>query len=238
MRKILSLVFITITYLTMASERADHSAWDELLSKHVSNQGKVNYKGFNSEGKKLYSYLIELKNHAPAEDWTKAEQMAYYINLYNAYTIKFILTKYPVSTPKDVRFSGKDMWNTKLVKTGTHIYTLNYIENSILRPMKDARIHFAINCAAVSCPKLLNKAFTSENLEANLTLLTRTFINHTTYNDISAKKVKLSQIFEWYAQDFKTAKTSLIDFLNTYSDIKINTDAKIEYIPYNWTLNE
>ncbi len=238
MKKLLLVILMLGSLSVYSSTKADHSIWNELLMKNVSSSGKVNYKSFKVDLNKLADYLIELKKHAPAGDWSKSEKMAYYINLYNAYTIQLVLAKYPVKSVKDVRFSGKDIWQVKLVKSGDKIYSLSYVENGILRKMGDPRIHFAINCASYSCPKLLNKAFTASNLEANLKKLTVAYINDQKHNIIAPKKVKLSQIFEWYATDFTSSKSTLIDYLNKYSTIPINTNAKIEYIPYNWSLNE
>ncbi len=236
----LLLLFFSITILghTLPSPRADHSVWNDLLMMNVNGYGKVDYKSIRKEQGKLSKYLIELKNHAPAEDWSKEETMAYYINLYNAYTVKFILTKYPVVSVKDVRFSGKDLWAIKLVKVGNNVFNLNHIENSILRKMKDPRIHFAINSGANSCPRLMAGAFTEKNLEASLERLTSKFINDVYFNEISPKKVKISKLFELHYQDFITNKQTLIDYINKYSKTKINANAKLAFKPYNWRLNE
>ena len=237
MKKVTGIFFLLITTISLASTKADHTLWDELLKDHVNENGAVNYKTFKPQQNKLSDYLIELKNNAPAVDWTDKERMAYYINLYNAYTIKFILTKYPVNSAKEARYSGKDIWHLKLVKSGKEIYTLTHLETAILKQIRDPRFYFAINCAAVSCPKLMNSAFTAQNLEESLNRLTKAFINDKNHNIISAKKVKLSKVFEWHYNDFITSKISLIDFINTYSTIKINNDAKVEYLDYNTNLN-
>lgn len=112
------------------------------------------------------------------------------MNAYNAYTLKFVLSKYPLKSVKDASFSGKDIWNVALVKLGDKSYTLSQVENDILRKMGDPRIHFGINCASYSCPILSNKAFTAENTDALLTKLTKNYINDVKHNIISAKKFK------------------------------------------------
>ena len=162
----------------------------------------------------------------------------YYINAYNAYTIKFVLTKYPVASVKDISFSGKDIWSTKLVKLGANVYTLGKVENDILRKMGYPRIHFAINCASYSCPKILNHAYTADNVNSQMEKLTKAYINDPKHNIITEKKIKISQLFEWYASDFVTAEHTLIQYLNKYSTIQIAADAKVEYLPYNWSLND
>ena len=227
-----------VSGFSIASEQPDHSIWDRFLGEFVSSSGTVNYKGMKIKMDTLDSYLLELKNHGPSSDWTKNEKMAYYINAYNAYTVKFVLTKMPVESVKDISFSGKDIWNFKYVVLGATTYTLSQVENDILRKMDDARIHFAINCASYSCPKLLNKAYMPDKLNAQLTAATKGYINDPKHNIISEKKVQLSEIFSWYAEDFTTETSTLIDFLNQYSTVTISPTAKIEYLPYNWALND
>jgi hypothetical protein len=238
MKQILGLLFTLMSLHVLASQRPDDSIWDRLLKDNVTNDGRVDYKGFKKKTDTLDAYLYELINYAPKSDWSSSEKKAYYINAYNAYTVKLVLAKYPLTSVKDAKFSGKDIWSVRLVKLGEKTYTLGQIENDILRKMNDARIHFAINCASISCPRLYNRAFTNKNLEGLLNKLTRAYINDTRHNIIREKKVQLSQIFDWYAIDFVTEKQSLIDYLNQFSELKINQDAKIEYLPYNWNLNE
>lgn len=233
-----SLLIILSVVLAAASEKADHSGFDALLKLHVSSNGDVDYKGFKKDITKFDDYLVELKDHAPMGDWSSNEKKAFYINAYNAYTIKFILTKYPVASPKDVSFSGKDIWHFRMVQIGPQKYDLTQIEDNILRKMGDPRIHFAINCGAKSCPKLLNEAYFPETVSAQLTKVTKAFVTNTAHNQLAAKKVKISKIFEWYAEDFKKDGETLIKFLNKYSNVTISDDAKVEYNEYNWSLNE
>ena len=113
-------------------------------------------------------------------------------------------------------------------------FSNNNIEHDIIRPrFNDPRIHFAVNCAAKSCPPLLNNAYTGQNVNSELDKVTRAFVNSSS-NQITSSSIKLSKIFEWYGEDFG----NLIDFLNQYSSKTINSDAKIGYLDYNWSLNE
>lgn len=235
-RLILTLAFFLTFSVSFASEKPDYSKWNKLLQKHVSASGKVSYKGFMDDIKEFDDFLVELREKAPQGDWTKTEKKAFYINAYNAYTIKFIITKYPVKSPKDAKFSGKDLWNFKMVLIGPQRYTLDWIENGILRKMDDPRIHFAINCGAKSCPKLLNEAYMPDKLNAQLTKVTKSFVQNSNHNTLKPKKVVISQIFEWYAEDFK--KDGLINFLNKYGNVTIEADAKVSYGEYDWALNE
>lgn len=236
MKTLFSFAILMVATLTYASPRADHSIWDNLMQQYVSKSGKVDYKNLKINKNSVSDYLTELKEHTPGTDWSKNEKKAYFINMYNAYTVQFIITKYPVSSPKDITYSGKDIWNLKLVKMGEKTMTLNTVED-ILRGYGDPRIHFAINCGAASCPKLLNRAFKAETINKDLDQLTKSFINDPANNIIKEKKVQISKIFEWYAVDFKTKDTGIIDFINKYSTVIVSPKAKIEYLPYNWKLN-
>jgi uncharacterized protein DUF547 len=210
-----------------------HEAFDQLLKKYVSAKGAVNYSGFKSEESKLDTYLKSLEENPPTNDWSKNKKMAYWINLYNAATIKLILKNHPVSSI--TKLHGGKPWDVSWVKSGNKTYSLNNIENDILRPIyKDARIHFAVNCAAKSCPPLLNSAWTESNLSQNLEQQTRNFINNAKQNKITANSVEISKIFEWYAVDFG----NIVDFLNKYANLKINSGAKVTYKEYNWDLNK
>ena len=132
----------------------------------------------------------------------------------------------------------KNLGINVLWKFGDKWLNLNDIEHQILRKMDEPRIHFAIVCASVSCPKLQNEAFTNDNLEEQLTNATKEFLTDNSKNRLSDNSIKLSKIFKWFGKDFKTKNSSLIDFLNQYSDITISSNAKKSYLDYNWDLNE
>jgi hypothetical protein len=225
-----------LAYPTTISETAqsiDHSKWNALLQKNVSKNGNVDYKGFQKDSKQLQSYLTLLASNVPTKSWSKNAVLAYWINTYNAFTVKLILDNYPVKSIKDI----KDPWGQKFFTLGNKKYSLEEVEHEILRKMNEPRIHFAINCASFSCPNLLNEAYTEANLEKQLSTVAKSFINDKTKNTITANKAEISKIFDWFSGDFKK-KGTVIDFLNQYSSIKINSKAKVSYKEYNWTLNE
>ncbi|WP_323787010.1 DUF547 domain-containing protein [Psychroserpens sp.] len=216
------------------TEVFNHEAWNNLLQKHVSEQGNVNYNGFKSDKTEFYSYLNSLSETPPEDSWSKDETLAYWMNVYNAFTIKLILDNYPIQSIKDI----DGPWNHRFIKIGAKWYTLNDVEHRIIRKMDEPRIHFALVCAAVSCPRLYNKAFTSKNLDSDLVLLTKGFLGDSSKNELSESSIKLSKIFKWYGGDFKSNESSLIDFLNQYSDVTISEKAKKSYKDYNWNLND
>ncbi len=237
-RVILIFAFGLIANMTFASEQPDYTIWDRFLKDYVSSSGKVKYKSIKPRIDSLDAFLKELIDHPPASDWSKKAKKAYYINAYNAYCMKFVLTKYPVSSVNDISFSGKEIWDFRMAKLGTKNYSLRQIENDILRKMGDSRIHFAINCASYSCPKLMNSAYTEANVSSKMTKMAKAFINDPTKNQISEKKIKISKIFKWYRDDFVKDDRTLIQYLNKYSKVTISPNAKVEYLEYNWALNE
>ncbi len=168
----------------------------------------------------------------PNDTWTKDDKLAYWINAYNALTIDIILRNPSVKSIKDI----DNPWDQKLWKLGDNWYDLNEIEHKILRKMNEPRIHFAIVCASISCPKLQNSAFIGSKLDMQLTAATKEFLNDPSKNKLSINKLELSRIFKWFSQDFKQGQ-SLIDFLNKYSDIGISQKASISYKDYDWNLN-
>ena len=230
-RFVLLLFFIFISF-TSNAQKIDHSLWTSFLQKYVTTNGNVNYKAIKTNEAKLNTYLNQFVKIAPQESWSKNETLAYWINAYNAFTIKLIIDNYPIKSIKDI----KNPWDKKFIPINGKMVSLNYIEHDMLRKMNEPRIHFAINCASVSCPKLLNKAYLPETLDSQLDVATKTFINSEN-NSIKQDKLALSKIFKWFAEDFKK-KGSLIDFLNNYSKTKINSNPKIVYFVYNWDLNE
>ncbi|MDN3724830.1 DUF547 domain-containing protein [Aequorivita sp. SDUM287046] len=212
----------------------DHSQWDGLLKKYVKDEGNVNYKGFKKDEAKLDAYLKMLSEKNPSNDWSVQELLAYYINLYNAATVKLIVENYPLKSIKDI----DGAWTKGRVAVGDKMLSLGGIENGILRKMNEPRIHFAINCASISCPKLLDEAYTAAKINEQLDHVTKEFIN-SDKNDISSNNPKVSSIFDWYAKDYKiNGKQDVIGFINNYSKVKINPNATLSYKNYDWNLND
>lgn len=213
--------------------KPNHLNFNALLQKHVNNAGNVNYAAFKQDEAKLDAYLAELQKSTPQKEWSRAESLAYWINAYNAGTIKLILKNWPVKSIMDLH-SGKP-WDVKWIKLGSSTYSLNQIEHDIIRPRyKDARIHFAVNCAAASCPPLPNKAFTGSNLNSLLTSRTRAFVRNSAYNTISDTEVKVSKIFDWYGDDFGDLRA----YLNKYTATAIPAAQEIGFREYDWSLNK
>lgn len=226
------------------SKPVNHAIFDSLLRKYVNDAGYVDYKGFIKDSVQFNSYLdLLFRNHPNEKNWSKEQRLAYWINAYNAYTIKLICNYYPVKSIKDIK-SGipfvSDTWTIKFIKIEGQTYNLNDIEHGIIRPkFNDPRIHFAVNCASKGCPPLLNQAFIAEKLNAQLDSQAKAFINDGNRNKIkSASKADLSKIFTWFAGDFKKTDKSVVAFINRYANTKLSEKAELNYQDYDWNLNE
>ena len=219
----------------------DNSLYSELLKKYVSN-GKVDYAGFKTEEAKLDRYLKILEKTEP-EKLSRNEQFAFYTNTYNAWTIKLILSGYPgVTSIKDLGTLLKSPWKKKIVRIDGGVISLDHVEHEILRPLyKDPRVHFAINCAAKSCPPLRPEPFNGNILNQQLDDSTRSFINDPKSFRLEDNKLYVSRIFKWFAEDFNE---DIIGFFLKYTTgnlkkkLEANTDRiKVKYLPYDWSLN-
>lgn len=220
----------------------DHSAYDRLLKKHVNRQGLVNYQGFKADEKEFNQYLSLLSKNPPAGSWSKNEQMAYWINAYNAYTIRLILNHYPVQSIKDIGSKIKipfvtTPWASKFFTIGREKMSLDNIEHGTLRKKyDDPRIHFALVCASISCPRLRNEAFTADKLGSQLDDQGRDFLNDPTKNKPGAGQ--LSKYFDWYKGDWTSNGQSVASWVNKFSATRLANPDKVTYLEYNWRLNE
>ncbi len=216
-----------------------HSAWDSLLQEHVTPEGWVDYEGFIRDSVRLNEYLNLLGNHHPNERyWSREERLAYWINAYNAFTVKLIVDHYPVAGIKEIK-NGipfvNTVWDIKFIDIEGRTYDLNNIEHGILRPKFDEpRIHFAVNCASVSCPKLANRAYTADRIDEQLDRAVREFLADELRNIVKPDSLKLSKIFSWYNGDFPNPTQ---DYVDRFTPVAVRSDAKIEYLEYDWGLN-
>ena len=219
---------------TKSVVEVDHSNWDALLKKYVDEEGFVDYTNFQQDKNQLDNYLRMLSELEPTEKWSVQELLAYYINLYNAATVQLILDNYPIESIKDINGA----FTKAFITIGNRKLSLGGIENGVLRKMNEPRIHFAINCASYSCPKLLNEAFMVNKIDAQLKKVTQEFINGDK-NQISETNPKFSKIFDWYGSDFKlVGEKDIITYINQYSETKINPETQYSFLEYDWSLNE
>lgn len=241
MKKTLFLICFVSLGSFVNCQNIDHQLWTDFLKKYVTQSGIVNYKLMIEDSSTLNQYLKQLESNSPKKTWSKNETMAYWINAYNAYTVKLILKHYPVKSIKEI--GGKipfvnSTWDIKFITIGNETLDLNNIEHTKLRKAYgDPRIHMALVCASKSCPKLLNQAFQPETLDIQLDQAAQFFINDPSRNNITPKDPEVSMIFKWYVMDFKKSGGA-ISFINKYANQKIPEKQKLRHIHYDWSLNE
>lgn len=227
---------------TSTATPISHKIWDELLKKHVTTTGFVNYAGMKHDQADLKKYLTLLENNAPNDTWSKNEQLAYWINAYNAFTVQLILN-HAAKNLKSIKDIGSVIsipfinspWDIKFITIGGKKLDLNAIEHGIIRKkFNEPRIHFALVCAAKSCPPLRNEAFVAEKLDAQLHSQGVAFFNDASKNEITKNTIQLSKILDWYRGDFTG---TIPEIVNKYAATKANKNALVTFKTYDWALN-
>ncbi|WP_215404668.1 DUF547 domain-containing protein [Vibrio gigantis] len=222
-------------------EQVFHQDWQQFLDNYLVKQGQntlVRYKTVTTEDKsKLKQYIRQLEQVNPLE-YSKSEQYAYWVNLYNAVTVDLILDAYPIkSITKLGGLFSFGPWGDDVVVVNRKSLTLNDIEHRILRPIwQDPRTHYAVNCASLGCPNLQLHAFTADNTEALLEQAASEFVNSDKGVLVKGNKLQLSSIYEWFAVDFGTEK-QLIQHLDQYRTEAVTNTQNISY-DYDWSLNQ
>jgi hypothetical protein len=233
--------FVGVPRSITADDMMDYGIYAELLSTYVDN-GVVNYQGFKSQESKLDAFLKNLES-AKSEKMSRNEQFAFYINAYNAWTIKLILSGYPgIKSIKDLGTLFTTPWDKKICRIDGKVLTLNDIEHKILRPkFKDPRVHFAIVCASKGCPKLISDPYQGKILDSQLDEAARSFVNNWEQNYLDGNTLYVSSIFKWFSEDFNN---DILSFFIKYAtnDLKKQLgaksgDIKIQHLDYDWSLN-
>ena len=228
-----------------------HQAWDALLKRYIRpGPDAVNlfsYKAVTKIDKlKLDSYVAALKKTS-IDKYNRQEQRAYWINLYNALTVKVVLDHYPVKSIRDIDISpgflAKGPWDKKLITVEGEPLSLNDIEHRILRPIwQDNRIHYAVNCASIGCPNLQSKAYTGANAEGLLALGAQQYINSPRGVSVKDGSVTISKIFNWYQPDFGETEKGVLSHLTKYAapalQKKLKGVEEVSGFAYDWRLNE
>lgn len=232
-------------------QKIDHAAWDRFLKKYVvaphpSGINRVRYQELSPEDLKgLKGYLQEMQSVA-ISNYSRAEQKAYWLNLYNAVTIDLVLARFPIKSIRDVNISpgllARGPWGAKLVSVEGETLSLDDIEHRILRPIwKDKRVHYALNCASLGCPNLQPTAFTAENSEALLERGAAEFINHPRGVSIQKGRLQVSSIYVWFQEDFGGTAEELMEHWQKYANPPL-AEALEKYTgglthDYDWRLN-
>lgn len=251
-----ALYILTLTtYLSWSSALAfdhEHKLWDQVLKKFVVDQGPssvVKYRELKSSPKNLSSYLSELSvvNEKIYDTWTKEERLAFLINAYNAFTLKLIVDHYPVKSIRDISGLFSSPWKKEFFLFFGKETHLDHIEHDLIRgKFQEPRIHFALVCASIGCPKLSRDAFVAKSFEKQLEDAAKVFLQDKSRNRLGAKpapELYLSSIFKWYGKDFgpddSALKAVILPKMNLNSEeMKVALGASIKFLDYDWRLND
>ena len=234
----------------VSMDQIDHSPYNQLLRKYVDENGLVNYKSWkanSADRTALQNYLVEL-GKADAQKAAKREaKLAYWFNAYNAVTIEGILQVYPTSSIRNhtAKVWGYNIWKNLYLYTGGQKINLDSIEHKVLRPMAEPRIHFAIVCASIGCPRLLNEAYNGDKLNEQLARNTTDFFSRAQNLQVDAarKTLQLSSIMSWFGEDFGKNSAEQVQTVVKYFPESAQTFVskggyRVSYLSYDWNLNE
>lgn len=249
------LVALTASIAGPSDFDHSHRTWSEILEDHVSDKG-FHYRKLKEDRSKLDQYLGSLEAVMPEEfaGWKQGQQYAFWIDAYNAYTVKRVVDAYPIKSIKDLGDDKKSVWDQPFIplgklfaESGGEKLSLNDVENKILRPkFKDARVHAAINCASRGCPPLLAEAFVADKLDDQLDAQVERWLADPARNRFDPKNnvAQISKIFDWYKEDFVRDADSVRQWIAIHaprSDREwLESDAilKVSYLEYSWELND
>ena len=252
MNKTILIIFFLSNFLF--AQTAKHELFTKILNDYVVN-GFVKYNELKSD-KRLDEYLIQLSKTDPEKISNKNDKLAFWINVYNAFTLKLIVENYPVESINDLhtggliigQLLGKTVWHKEWIKIGGKTLSLNNIEHDIIRKeFNEPRIHFALVCAAFSCPPLRFEAFEGFKLHEQLDDQAKMFFNDKNKNqfDIKTKTAKLSKILDWYDEDFGKNDEEVLKYVAQFLPDEISENINknlsqwdIDFLSYNWDLNE
>lgn len=235
----------------VSMDQISHAGWDELLSRYVDDAGFVNYTAWKASAADVNSldrYLDSLSHASTSARATREAQLAFWINSYNAVTVKGILREYPTTSIRNhtAKVFGYNIWEDLLLVVGGKTYSLSQIEHEVLRPMGEPRIHFAIVCASRGCPRLLNRAYTAALVEQQLSENARDFMAKSSnfQYDVRSQTIKVSPIMEWFATDFGEGSAEQMKYISRYvadeagKKLAASGTARVTYLEYDWSLND
>jgi hypothetical protein len=220
-----------------------HASFTEILQQQVTT-GRVNYRALRADQAPLKRYLDTLAAIDKSEfsAWNKQQQMVYLTNLYNAATLKLIVDHYPVDSIKDIGSFFSGPWSQKVVRLFGEVITLDNVEHDILREdYQEARLHFALVCAAKGCPPLRAEAYDASRFTEQLDEQGKIYMSNSSINRVAnnGSKLYLSKIFDWFSGDFVKQSGSVVAFVTPYlpNGNAISSDPTVRYSDYDWSLN-
>lgn len=235
-----------------STQAVDHSAWDKFLKTYIpaSSTDGINRLAYGkvtpADRQALNAYVERLAQTAVSR-LNRAEQQAYWTNLYNALTVKVILDHYPVKSIRDIKISpglfAAGPWGKKLIKVEGEEIALDDIEHRILRPIwRDPRVHYAVNCASIGCPNLARDAYTPANMNKLLDDGAKAYVNHPRGLRVDGNKVITSSIYDWFQEDFGGNAAGVFAHMKKYAGPelaqRLASATRIDSHDYDWGLNE
>ena len=250
-QRLLSLGPVVNPASQVSMDQIDHSSWNTLLQKYVDEAGGVNYAGLQScpeDSAALDNYIAILSTASLNQPASSNGQKAFWINAYNAVTIKGVLQEYPTTSIRNhtSETGGYNVWKNLMLNVGGTQINLDSIEHKALRPMGDPRIHFAIVCASVGCPRLLNQAYVGNNLDNQLNINAQHFFAQAQnfQYDGRTRSFRLSEIMQWFGSDFGPDQAAQLRAIAPYlptpeAQAAAQSNAvQVSYLEYSWKLNE
>ncbi len=229
----------------------DHGAWQRLLESYLApgtdGVNRFAYGRVSPADREALNAYVESLAATQVSALKRAEQLAYWINLYNALTVQVVLDHYPVASVRDIAISpglfAVGPWDKALIEVEGEAVTLNDIEHRILRPIwRDPRVHYAVNCASIGCPDLQASVFTGAGAEALLEAAARAYVNHPRGARVENGRLTVSSLYAWYREDFGGTEASVIAHLKRYAGPELakalETVTDIEDYEYDWALND
>lgn len=238
------------THAVSSAETLDFSEWSGWLSRFVKPSklgNRVAYNKVTKVDRQSLAKIIERMADTGISKYNRDEQLAYWINLYNALMVQVVLNHYPVKSPRDIDISpgwfSDGPWGLDIVQVEGQRLSLDDIEHRIIRPIwQDPRVHYAVNCAAISCPDLRTEAYTGPAIDAQLDDQARVYINDPRGVSIEHNKVTVSKIYDWYIDDFGGTESAVMSHLIKYAEPRLAAQlariGKISDVAYNWALND
>jgi hypothetical protein len=235
----------------------DHQAWGGFLHRYLAEEpdgiSRLRYGEVSAVDRQVLGRYVEDMSKVLVHTLKPAEQFAYWINLYNALTVKAVLDHYPVRSIREISLGGSFLpnfitggggpWQAKLIQIEGEEVALDDIEHRILRPLlKDNRIHYAVNCASIGCPALMSAPVTAANLQSMLDRAARLYVNHPRGVRVEGGGLAVSSIYRWYQEDFGGNWQGVLSHLRRYANpVTAQMLAPFETIKtdsYDWQLND
>ena len=244
----LLLLWLTLSVSTsILAESYDSTLknWTRVLEKFVDDEGRTDFTALKEDRAELDQYITFIAEYSPENNPelfpTEADILSYHINTYNAHAMHGVLQK-NVTKGFNSFFKRAGFFKFYKIKIGSNTTSLYDYENDVIRPIGDARVHFALNCMVKDCPRLPQEPFTTENLDKQLDEVTWEFFSKDKHIQVDHDKETLwvSEILKFYTKDFVPSgkRQDLLGYVNQYVKEQIPEDYKVRFIRYDWTLNQ